>query len=64
MGIIKRGGYQFVTWKGDHLPRHVHIFKDGDEIIIWNLEENNTIKGRTSKRIKRLIKNLIREGKL
>lgn len=64
MGIIKRGGYQFVTWKGDHPPRHVHVYKHDNEIIIWNLEKQFAIKGRANKRIKKLIKILIKEGKL
>jgi DNA-binding Xre family transcriptional regulator len=25
----RRGGYVFVGWKGDHSPRHVHVFKNG-----------------------------------
>jgi hypothetical protein len=30
VGKIRRGGYLFVWWKGDHPPRHVHVFdKDG-----------------------------------
>ena len=26
MGKIRRGGYLFVWWAGDHPPRHVHVF--------------------------------------
>ena len=25
MGKIRRGGYIIIWWKGDHLPRHVHV---------------------------------------
>jgi hypothetical protein len=25
MGRIRRGGYIFEWWIGDHLPRHVHV---------------------------------------
>jgi hypothetical protein len=26
MGKIRRGGYLFLWWIGDHPPRHVHVF--------------------------------------
>jgi hypothetical protein len=26
MGKIRRGGYLFLWWIGDHAPRHVHVF--------------------------------------
>ena len=25
MGRIRRGGYIFEWWRGDHAPRHVHV---------------------------------------
>jgi hypothetical protein len=27
MGKYRRGGYVFITWKGDHPPRHVHVYR-------------------------------------
>jgi hypothetical protein len=33
MGRVRRGGYIFVWWKGDHLPRHVHVFDDDGKFI-------------------------------
>jgi hypothetical protein len=39
MGRIRRGGYTFVWWIGDHSPRHVHVFsKNGRLITRVNLE--------------------------
>jgi hypothetical protein len=39
MGRIRRGGYTFVWWIGDHSPRHVHVFgKSGRLITRVNLE--------------------------
>ncbi len=32
MGRIRRGNHVFLTWKGDHCPRHVHVYKDGKMI--------------------------------
>jgi hypothetical protein len=26
MGKVRRGGYLFIWWLGDHDPRHVHVF--------------------------------------
>lgn len=37
MGKIRRGGYVFVTWKGDHAPRHVHVYRDGKLVVKWDL---------------------------
>ena len=64
MGKIKRGGYEFITWKGDHDPYHVHILKDGKEILKWNLEEQVLMKGKISKKIRRIIRKLMNEKKL
>lgn len=33
MGRIRRGGYIFIWWIGDHSPRHVHVFDNGGKII-------------------------------
>lgn len=34
----RRGGYVFITWKGDHSPRHVHGYRDGHLIAKWDLD--------------------------
>ena len=31
MGKVRRGGFVFLWWKGDHPPRHVHVYH-GDVI--------------------------------
>ncbi len=64
MGKIRRGGYVFVTWIGDHAPRHVHVYKDSKLVVKWDLENECDMIGRASKRIKKLLKDLIREKKL
>lgn len=64
MGRIRRGNYVFVTWKGDHGPRHVHVFKDDDLVVKWNLEKEHVIWGEASRRIRRIIAELKREGRL
>lgn len=62
MGKIGRRGDVFVWWRGDHAPRHVHVFRDGKLIVKWNLEKRTPIVGRPPSRIVELIEELVREG--
>jgi len=64
VGKIRRGGYVFLSWKGDHTPRHVHVYRAGKLVVKWNLEESVAIKGRASKHLRELIRTLEREGSL
>ena len=38
VGRKRAGGYVFVTYKGDHPPLHVHIFKNQEFIGRWDIE--------------------------
>ena len=64
MGKIRRGGYVFVTWRGDHSPRHVHVYRDGRLVVKWDLDHRKTMKGRATRRIRELIDELESEGLL
>lgn len=64
MAKVRRGGYTFLMWKGDHDPKHVHVFKDGKQVLKWNLENSVVISGTTNKKLRKLIKLLVTEGKL
>ncbi len=64
MGKIRRGGFVFVTWKSDHSPRHVHVYRDGTLVLKWDLESHVPMKGKSTKRIVRLIAELSEEGLL
>ena len=64
MGKIRRGGYLFFTWKGDHAPRHVHVYRDGKFIVKWDLENKMPMKGEASRRVVELIEELESEGRL
>ena len=64
MGKIRRGGYVFFTWKGDHPPRHVHVFRDGVLVLKWNLDQRVAMVGNASRRLRRLIAELEKEGRL
>jgi len=46
MGKVRRGG--FLTWKGDHGPCQVHVYRDGKLVVKWDLENWQPMKGRSS----------------
>lgn len=64
MTRIRRGGYIFLTWIGDHAPRHVHVYRDGNLIVKWDLENRKPMAGRETQRILRLIEELEAEDLL
>jgi len=64
MARIRRGGYIFLTWIGDHSPRHVHVYRDGKLIVKWDLENKLPMEGEASGRIVILIEELDAEGLL
>ena len=43
---MRCGNHVFLTWKGDHGPRHVHVYKDGRLVVKWNLDDGVPMKGR------------------
>ena len=63
MGKIRRGGFIFVTWVGDH-GKHVHVFRNQREVLKWDLETDRAIQGTASRRLVRLIRELREEGVL
>ncbi len=62
MSKIRRGNYVFLTWSGDHLPQHVHVYKDRKLVVKWNLDEWVAMEGEASKRVIRLLAELVKEG--
>ena len=64
MSKIRRGGYVFVTWKGDHSPRHVHVYRDGVLIVKWDLDHRKPMVGKAPRRVCLLIAQLESEGAL
>jgi hypothetical protein len=64
MGKIRRGGYIFLSWKGDHGPRHVHVYRDGKLVVKWDLENDKAMVGRATSKILDLIRTLQKEGLL
>jgi Domain of unknown function (DUF4160) len=64
MPKIRRGNYLFVSWIGDHPPRHVHVYRDKRLVVKWDLDHGLAMEGRATKKILKLIAELEREGKL
>jgi len=64
MGKVRRGGYVFLTWKGDHSPRHVHFYRDGELVVKWDMDNWQPMKGRAPARVRQLIRELEDEGAL
>lgn len=64
MGKVRRGGYIFLSWIGDHASRHVHVYRDGALVVKWDLEHGIPMQGQASARLVRLIEELIAEGEL
>jgi hypothetical protein len=64
MGKVRRGNYIFLTWKGDHSPRHVHVYRDGKLVVKWDLENWQPMEGKASRRLLQIIKELDSEGEL
>ena len=61
---VRRGNYVFLTWKGDHSPRHVHVYRDGKLLLKWNLDDSVPMKGKPDARLLQLIAALKKEGVL
>ena len=64
MGKIRLVNYIFIAWKGDHSPKHVHVYKDSKLIVKWDLENEKVMKGKPTKKVIELIQKLQDEGLL
>jgi len=64
MGKVRRGGYVFLTWIGDHGPRHVHVYRDERLVVKWDLETGKPMAGRASRRVLELLRELEAEDEL
>jgi hypothetical protein len=64
MTRLRRGGYLFVAWKGDHSPYHVHVYRDERLVLKWDLESDRPMIGTATPAVLALIKLLREEGLL
>jgi len=62
VGKVRRGNNVFVTWNGDHSPRHVHVYRDGKLVVKWNLDDRVPMRGRPTRRVLQLITELEKDG--
>ncbi len=62
MGKIRRGNHVFIAWKGDHGPRHVHVYRGSKLVVKWDLEANVAMKGQPTAKVLALIRELRNEG--
>lgn len=54
----------FITWKGDHPPRHVHVYRDNKLVVKWDLDNQKAMRGKAGRRVLELIAELESEGLL
>ncbi|MFQ5780650.1 MAG: DUF4160 domain-containing protein [Nitrospiria bacterium] len=54
----------FITWKGDHSPYHVHVYREGKLVVKWDLENKRAMKGKATAKVLSLITELREEGRL
>jgi hypothetical protein len=64
MGKIRRGNYVFLSWSGDHGPRHVHVYENKKLVVKWDLDHGVPMKGKATAKILKLIAELREEGRL
>ena len=58
MGRVKRGGYLIEWWIGDHLPKHIHVYKDGKMIAKVQVPEMLVLRGSVNRRLTRILHEL------
>ncbi len=61
---VRKGNYVFLTWIGDHSPRHVHVYRDSKPIVKWDLENWRPMEGKANRKLLQLIEELNRKGVL
>jgi hypothetical protein len=50
--------------EGDHSPRHVHVYRDSELIVKWDLDNWQPMEGKATKKILELLSELEEEGTL
>jgi hypothetical protein len=64
MGRIKRGGYIIDSWIGDHLPKHVHIYKNGRLVAKVEIPSFLVLEGSVNRQLKTILASLRKDGLL
>ena len=64
MGKVRRGNYVFISWAGDHSPRHIHVYRNEQLVVKWDLENQRPMIGEANCRLIKIIEQLDQEGQL
>ena len=66
MGKVRRGGYVFEWWIGDHPPRHVHVSDSNGELLGRVVIDDMTSLDhwKPPKKVIEIIRQLIQESRL
>ena len=64
MSKLRRGGFVFLSWVGDHGPKHVHVYRGGRLVVKWDLDNDKAMAGQATRRVLSLIRELQSEGLL
>ena len=64
MGRIRRGGYIFEWWIGDHSPKHVHVYRDGKLVAKVEVPGMLILSGDINKKLRKILEELIREKRI
>ena len=56
--------FVFISWVGDHGPKHVHVYRDGRLVVKWDLDNDKAMAGQATRRVLSLIRELQSEGLL
>jgi len=65
--IFTTPSFSFVTWVGDHSPRHVHVCRDGripvvERTVKWDLDRGQAMEGAAP--VRELLAEFVEEGPL
>jgi hypothetical protein len=61
VGRVRRGGYLIDWWIGDHLPKHVHIYRNGSLVAKVEVPSMLVLAGTLTRRLRRILEQLIDE---
>jgi len=64
VGRIRRGEYVIDWWIVDHDPKHVHVYRDGRLMAKVEVPGLLVLTGTMNRKLRRILEELIREGKL
>ena len=64
MGREKRDGYIIEWWIGGHSPKHLHGYKNGRQVAKIVIPDMRVLSGKVNRKLRKVIEDLIAEGKI